>query len=134
MLDVLLKTKLFTPLPPTNQVLRSILIKQLNEGLSLGRALTLISAPAGYGKTVLVAEWAKETQTPITWLSLDDADDDPLRFFQYFITALQKVDSSIGPELMVMLRSGQLPAQEIFVTLLVNDIFGIKKYFCMCAG
>src|SRR5512134_1181600 len=85
----LLLTKLFVPLPRSNPVLRSRLIERLNEGLSAGRKLTLVSAPAGFGKTTLVSEWLSTCGRPVAWLSLDEGDSDPARFLTYLITALQ---------------------------------------------
>jgi LuxR family maltose regulon positive regulatory protein len=125
----LLAAKFFQPVLHPNQVARPHLIQRLNEGLASGRTVSLFSAPAGYGKSALVAEWVKQSHLPVTWLSLDEADDDPVRFFQYFIATLQKVDSSIGTELAVVLRAGQLPPQETLVTLLVNDLQGVKSNF-----
>ena len=125
----LLEAKFFQPLLNPNQVARPHLVQRLNEGLASVRPVTLVSAPAGYGKSALIAEWARQTRLPVTWLSLDEADDDPLRFFLYFIAALQKVDPSIGAELAVVLRAGQLPPQETLVTLLVNDLLATKSAF-----
>jgi ATP/maltotriose-dependent transcriptional regulator MalT len=91
-------SKLFLPAPSPNQVTRPHLIQRLNDGLASARPLTLISAPAGYGKSALAAEWVKQAKLPVIWLALDEADDEPSRFFFYFIAALQKIDPSIGGE------------------------------------
>jgi LuxR family maltose regulon positive regulatory protein len=92
--ETLLLTKLFVPPPRPKIILRPRLIERLNEGLSAGRKLTLISAPAGFGKTTLVSEWVAgcerlEPKVPVAWLSLDEGDNDPTRFLTYFIAALQ---------------------------------------------
>ena len=76
----LLSTKLYIPLPRPNLVLRPRLIERLDEGLHLGRKLTLISAPAGFGKTTLINEWVTGGRWPVAWLSLDKEDNDPARF------------------------------------------------------
>ena len=74
-------------------MLRPRLVQRLNEGLAAGRRLTLISAPAGFGKSMCAGEWAACLgRQPLAWLSLDAADNDPGRFFIYFIAALQKLD------------------------------------------
>ena len=69
----ILATKLYVPPPRAKIVVRSRLIKQLNEGL---RKLTLISAPAGFGKTTLVSEWVEDNERPTAWLSLDEGDNE----------------------------------------------------------
>ena len=85
----LLATKLHRPPIPPKRVQRPHLIQRLNEGLEFGRQITLVSAPAGFGKTTCISEWVNTLDLPVTWLSLDPADDDPGRFFAYFVAALQ---------------------------------------------
>jgi ATP/maltotriose-dependent transcriptional regulator MalT len=82
----------------------------------------LIAAPAGYGKTTLAAQWTAQLDRPLTWLALDEADDDPLRFCTYFVAALQRVRPAIGAELLPALLAGQLPPQAALVTTLLNDL------------
>ena len=89
-----LVTKLYIPPPRPGVVLRPRLIERLDEGLR--RKLTLISAPAGFGKTTLVSEWIADCERPTAWLSLDEADNDPARFLTYLIAALQTVVPAIG--------------------------------------
>ena len=77
---------------------------------ALSRRLTLLSAPAGFGKTTLVSDWVSQVEQPVVWLSLDKEDADPKRFWQYFITALQAVSQEIGETSMGMLQHGnQVP-------------------------
>jgi LuxR family maltose regulon positive regulatory protein len=83
----ILATKLYIPRPRPNVVHRPRLIERLNEGHPSGRKLTLISAPAGYGKTTLLSEWIPQSERCVTWVSLDDGDNDPVRFWAYFIAA-----------------------------------------------
>ena len=90
----LLSTKLFTPPVRKNLVPRPRLIERLNEGLE-GK-LTLISAPAGFGKTTLVSEWLAGCERPVAWLSLDEGDNDPARFLTYLVAALQTIAAKIG--------------------------------------
>jgi LuxR family maltose regulon positive regulatory protein len=108
----LLATKLYLPPAPATLVSRSRLLKRLNVGLSQGRRLTLVSAPAGYGKTTLVVEWltpvmleardlgledavlapSPKPQAPkMAWLSLDEHDNDLARFFAYLLHAFQQI-------------------------------------------
>ena len=89
----ILATKLYVP-PPQPVVPRPRLIERLNEGLH--RKLTLISAPAGFGKTTLLSEWVAGCERPAAWLSLDEGDNDPARFLAYLVAALQTVAADIG--------------------------------------
>lgn len=99
MSDTLLTTKLYAPPSRPNSVPRPRLVQKLDEGLMMGRRLTLVSAPAGYGKTTLVSTWLRSTDHRFTWLSLDSGDDDLACFFAYLVAALQRVD--VGIELTV---------------------------------
>jgi len=129
---ILLATKLHPPSPPAKQVQRPHLIQRLNEGLESGRQITLVSAPAGFGKTTCISQWLNTLEGwPVSWLSLDPADDDPGRFFAYFIAALQKVNPSLGREVEGVLRSGQLPSGEAFCAALCNDILAIDEPFLL---
>ena len=85
----LLTTKLYVPPARSNLVLRPRLTELLNDGLQ--RKQTLISAPAGFGKTTLVSEWLARCERPVAWLSLDEGDNDTTRFLTYFVAALQTV-------------------------------------------
>ena len=91
----ILATKLYIPPPRPKVVLRPRLIERLNEGLSSGRKLTLISAPAGFGKTTLVSEWVAGCERPVAWLSLDEGDNDPARFLTYLVAALQTIAGEV---------------------------------------
>jgi len=122
----LLSSKFFPPPLAARWVKRADLVARIEAGLDALHPLTLVSAPAGYGKTAIVAEWAQRSRRPVTWLALDESDNEPLRFFMYFIAALQKVHASIGVELMALLQSNQLPPRETLVTLLINDLIESK--------
>ena len=118
----LLRTKLYIPPPRPGLVPRPRLVERLDEGLRRGLQLTLISAPAGYGKTTLVTGWLQGLERPVAWLSLDEGDNDPARFFTYPVSALQGVEESIGASVTAALRSPELPPLEALVTALINAV------------
>ena len=124
-----LTTKLF--LPPARQTLvdRPALLNQLKAGLR-GK-LTLVSAPAGFGKTSLVAAWRKETETPLAWFSLDEEDNEPVRFLDYLIGALQMVDEDLGDESAELLRRSTTPPLKVVLTSILNEINAYDKEFVM---
>ncbi|MFN8380617.1 MAG: LuxR C-terminal-related transcriptional regulator [Anaerolineales bacterium] len=125
----ILATKLYVPSPRPQLVLRSRLIDQLNEGLLLHRRLTLISAPAGFGKTTLISEWIVGCDQPVAWLSLDEGDNDSTRFLIYLVRALQTIAPNIGEGLLGVLQSLQPPPIESILTTLLNEITSIPKNF-----
>ena len=122
-----LSTKLYIPPLRPNLVPRLRLIQQLDEGLEAGRRLTLVSAPAGFGKTTLITEWVCSSAREVAWVSLDEADNDPARFLTYLVAALQQVDGSIGQTIQPLLQApqftdaGALPAQSL-VAPLIHDV------------
>lgn len=105
----ILKTKLHQPAAPQNLVPRPALIQKLDEGLEAGRDITLVSAPAGFGKTTCISEWISTLNLPAAWLSLDHSDDDPARFLLYLINALKTINSEIGHEIEAVISTGQVP-------------------------
>jgi LuxR family maltose regulon positive regulatory protein len=125
----LLATKLFIPTPRPIAVRRSRLIERLNDGLH--HKLTLISAPAGFGKTTLLAEWLADCERPAAWLSLDEGDNDLQRFLTYLIAALQTIVANLGQGTLAMLQSPQLPPTESLLTTLVNDIASVPDHFTL---
>ena len=127
----LLLTKLYAPPPRPNLVLRPRLVQRLNEGLSGGRKLTLISAPAGFGKTTLVSEWLADNESPVAWLSLDEGDNDPTRFLTYLVAALQTISANIGAGALAVLQSSQPPSSESIPTALLNEITTIPENFLL---
>jgi LuxR family maltose regulon positive regulatory protein len=127
--EQLLRTKLFTPSIRPNQIARPRL-SNLIDG-SLDRALILVSAPAGYGKTTLVSSWLKEKSIPSAWLSLDDSDNDPGRFLHYLLTTLVPFAPAIQTDLLGMLRGIQ-PAQfENVINLLANELAAFSNPFIL---
>ena len=129
MSTTILATKLYVPPPRPKVVLRPNLIERLNEGLH--RKLTLISAPAGFGKTTLVSEWVACCQRPVAWLSLDEGDNDPARFLTYLVAALQTVEPNIGAGILNVLQSPQPPPTESILTTLLNEINAIQDNFVL---
>ena len=125
----ILATKLYIPSPRAKVVIRPRLIERLNEGLLSDRKLTIISAPAGFGKTTLVSEWINGCGRQVAWLSLDEGDSDPIRFLTYLVAALQTIAPSIGAEVLSALQSPQLPPIEAILTPLVNEINAIPDKF-----
>jgi LuxR family maltose regulon positive regulatory protein len=122
MADRLLSTKLYIPRPRRELVHRSRLLERLDAGFR-GK-LTLVSAPAGYGKTTLVSDWIARSQIPAAWLSLDASDNDLARFISYLIAALQQIGPGIGADVQSILETDSDPPVEIepLLTALVNDI------------
>jgi len=125
----ILTTKLYVPPLRENVVLRPHLIERLNEGLR--RKLTLVSAPAGFGKTTLLSEWIAAYKGPVAWLSLDEGDNDSARFWSHFIAALQTLSANIGAETLGALQSPQLPSIEAILTSLLNEIISIPDDFIL---
>ena len=118
--DVLLATKLYMPAPRPGLVPRPRLAERLNEGLT--RGLVLVSAPAGYGKTVLLADWAQRAQFPAAWLSLDAGDNDPARFWRYAVAAMDRVRPGIGGRVGPLLGPPAPTSFEPLVTALINEL------------
>ncbi len=127
----ILATKLYVPPPRSKVVLRPRLIERLNEGLSAGRKLTLISAPAGFGKTTLVSGWVADCDQKVAWLSLDEGDNDPIRFLTYLVAALQTIMANIGEGVLRVLQSPQPPPTEVILTALLNEITTIPDNFVL---
>jgi LuxR family maltose regulon positive regulatory protein len=113
-------------------VSRARLIGRLDRAIE--RKLTLVSAPAGFGKTTLLAEWlaaARASERPSAWVSLDQGDNDPALFWAYFIAALQKVQPGVGEGALSLLRSPQPPPIEPVLTALINEISAIEHDFAL---
>jgi LuxR family maltose regulon positive regulatory protein len=104
----------------------------LAEGM--GRKLTLISAPAGFGKTTLLSEWRmlhSESDWSVGWVSLDEGDDDLVRFLSYLVAALQTIEPEIGQDVLLLLRSPQPSPVETVMTALINDVAQIPQDFAL---
>lgn len=162
MADLLLQTKLFLPLARGALVPRTHLLERLGYKFwqpgGFLRQLTLVCAPAGYGKTTLVAAWLKQKAEggrvtkdesgrmkdevippssfthhpfPVAWLSLDEGDNDLARFLAYLVAALQTISANLGAGVLGMLQSPQLPPIETILTTLLNEITILPDYFVL---
>lgn len=127
----ILATKLYAPPLRPQLVRRPRLIEQLNRGLLSGGRLTLISAPAGFGKTTLVSEWVDSCERPVAWLSLDDGDNELAPFLTYLVAALQMVNAGNGMGLLAALQSSQPPPIESILTTLINEIAAVQNNFIL---
>lgn len=121
----LLATKLYIPSPHTTVISRPHLLARLDEGLGQGRHLTLVAAPAGYGKTTLLSEWANRyvgesaKRRPVAWLTLDKSDSDPARFWAYLLTSLRKAIALDIPDALQLPQGIQIAD---LMTGLINQI------------
>src|SRR5437667_593691 len=125
----ILATKLYLPRLRPNVVSRPRLIERLNEGLH--RKLTLIAAPAGFGKTTLVSQWLAGGSRPTAWLSLDEGENDLTRFLTYLVAAFQTIAPTIGEGVLGMLQSSQPPPPEAILTALLNEITTLPDHFVL---
>src|SRR5262245_10111104 len=115
-MTLILTTKLYIPRMRPKAVLRPRLIARLNAGLN--GILTLISAPAGFGKTTLVSQWLAGCARPVAWLSLEAEENDPTRFLTYLIAAAQTIAPPFGAGVLGALQSPQPPPLDALVTAL----------------
>ena len=125
----LLSTKLAIPLLRASLVTRRRLLRQLDEGLQ--HKLTLISAPAGFGKTTLVSEWISlhdgQNNSPrVAWVSLDPNDNDPVRFWRYVLSASQTFDHEVSQSALTFLDHSQVPDFESLLTLFINRLASLS--------
>ena len=118
--DPQLATKLHVPRPRARLVPRPRLLKRLAQGME--GALTLVSAPAGFGKTTLLSQWFAHSGVPVAWLSLDPEDNDQVRFLSCVIAALQRFDHRIGRTALALLHTPQPAPPEAVLALLINDV------------
>lgn len=127
----LLLTKLNKPHLRSQRLFRSMLVQQLNAGLD-GK-LTLVCAPAGYGKTTLVLEWLSNLpeDANASWISLDENDNDPVRFIAYLIAAIQTSYPHIGKTTSSMLENPQAPPDEVILTSLFNELTRLSSPFIL---
>lgn len=129
--DNLLSTKLRVPRLKEDLIFRSHLIDRLNTNLvgsaGFNRKLTLISAPAGYGKSTLAIQWLSQLNLPAAWLSLDENDNDLARFASYLGASITIIDTRVEIKLDGLIRSQQRPALVEFVTLFVNNIINLGQ-------
>jgi LuxR family maltose regulon positive regulatory protein len=121
--DALLATKLHIPRPRPDFLARPRLLEQLAQGTA--RELTLICAPAGFGKTSLLGAWARGSHRPVAWLSLDQGDSDPARFWRYLAAALDGLRAGIHQQVAALLQGPQQPPFEPVLTVMVNELVAL---------
>lgn len=126
-----LATKLYNPPRKPGLVQRPVLVQRIEDGYKSGKRVTLVSAPAGFGKTTIISEWitTPEYQKPFGWISLDDGDNDPVRFLIYLVSAIQKVNKELGNSVLASLQSVQAPILTDLVETLINEIFSVTTPF-----
>jgi LuxR family maltose regulon positive regulatory protein len=118
--DVLLATKFGIPRLRPDFLPRSHLVGRLEEATT--RECVLVSTPAGFGKTTLLASWARSAARPVAWLSLDGDDNDPVRFWRYVVSALERVQPGLGGQALALLDAPAQPTPKAVVTALVNEL------------
>ncbi|MCP4428651.1 MAG: hypothetical protein GY803_29545 [Chloroflexi bacterium] len=127
--EILLRTKLFVPPLRPSLVPRSRLLTKLEDGIE-GK-LSLVAAPAGFGKTTLIVHWLKQQARPVAWLSLDENDDLPLRFFTYLATAIQTINPHLAQNLAASLRSAAPPDETAVIPALLNELAAHPEPFIL---
>ena len=127
--DLIVRTKLNRPPPPADLVPRERLVDLLQSNPD--RSLTLVSAPAGYGKSTLVARWLDLIDVPGVYLSLDAEDDEPRIFLRYFIEAVRMHSPSSCRRTHELLGAAELPPPSLLGDYLVNDLLAIKRPFIL---
>jgi len=125
----LLRTKTSVPPSRPKGVRRKRLLERLEEGAQ--RGLTLVVAPAGFGKTTLVTEWTKAASIPAAWYSLDDSDRVPDRFLTYLIQSVQRHHSQVGQTALAIIQSRGTVGSEAILSSLVNDLSEISTEFAI---
>ncbi|HEX2742428.1 MAG TPA: hypothetical protein VHM69_18455, partial [Rubrobacter sp.] len=126
----ILRAKLYVPRARLDNVARPRLYERLDEGVR--RELTVVSAPAGFGKTTLLADWSRRGELPVAWVSLDERDDDPVRFLLYLIAAIGTIHQGFGETTRAFLSS-LLSQEELepVLTALSNEILELPSDFVL---
>ena len=124
-LPPILRTKVLLPQSHADLVARERLFQELDSGFRLG--LTVVTAPPGYGKTTLVAEWVRRRMIPCAWLSLDAEDDLLPRFWMYVAAAFEELERGCTGSTLAMLRSPAVPSTEAVLTELLNGRAEIER-------
>ncbi|MGC5327243.1 LuxR C-terminal-related transcriptional regulator [Brevibacillus sp. SYSU BS000544] len=126
---IILQTKLMRPKIPNTIVKRPRLYIKLMSGLA--KKVSIISAPAGFGKSTLLSEWTHSLDIPVSWLSLDKGDNDLVRFWTYVVATLTEVTPSLGKRAQSILHSVSIQTVDNMVTLLLNDILELQDHFLL---
>jgi LuxR family transcriptional regulator, maltose regulon positive regulatory protein len=126
----ILRAKLYVPRGRPNAVPRPRLYERLDEGVR--RELTVVSAPAGFGKTTLLADWSRRSEFPVAWVSLDERDDDPVRFLLYVVATIGTIHEDFGETTRAFLSSLQSREElEPVLTALSNEILEVPCDFVL---
>jgi len=127
----LLKTKLYVPPTRSELVSRPRLIERIDEGITRDRRLTLISAPAGFGKTTLLSEWAAHCPWPVGWVSLDEGDNDSVRFWAYVVAALRSAAIEMDDVTAPLTQTPGPPPAETALVPLLNQLTEVPGPFIL---
>ena len=127
MSDTLLLTKVSLPILRNILVPREKVLKQLSEGVQDNHLLTLVSAPAGYGKTTTIRMWVEKAGYPVAWVSLEKSDNDLKQFITYVLTALQQAEDDLGQAALEVVENGREINLQQILGLLVNDLYGLDQ-------
>ena len=122
----LLSTKLYIPPPRANAVVRPRLTEKLSTVLNQPGSFALLSGPAGFGKTILLSEFVAALKQPVVWVSLDEGDNDPIRFWSYLIAAFQSVQAKVGESALALFQFPQPLPVETVPSILINDLAGLS--------
>lgn len=125
----LIQTKLHRPPLPRDLVARTRLTDLVD--CQPQRALSLVSAPAGYGKSTLISRWAEALECPVAWVSLDEQDSDIAIFMSYFLAALQTIFQDAGAETWALIQSTELPPLAVISRTLINELHQIETDFVL---
>ncbi|MGB5650568.1 MAG: response regulator, partial [Sedimenticolaceae bacterium] len=123
----ILRTKLHRPPPPQDLVPRTRLLERLETGRV--RPLTLVSAPAGYGKSMLVSSWLEKADWPSAWLSLDEADSEIRQFLGYFVAAVKSIFADACEQIEVLSNAPSLPSAGAVAAILANELDALTQPF-----
>ena len=126
----IIQTKLNRPPVPHDLVARQHLLDRLNGRLN--RPMSLVCAPAGYGKSTLVSEWLEHCKLPFAWLSLNETENDLRLFLSYFLAAVNTIHPEIGEEILPLLKGQELPPATVLAGRLTNDLNSIDSPFILC--
>ncbi len=125
--DPLLMTKVSLPIMRRVLVPRKNVLSRLSEGVRDGHLLTLVSAPAGYGKTTTVRMWVEDAGYPVAWVTLEQSDNDLKQFLTYFLTALGQPEDDLGHAALEVVENSQEVDLQRVLTLLINDLFELDQ-------
>lgn len=127
--EFVLATKLYMPPTRDDLISRAHLVERLQIGFQ--QSLTLLCAPAGFGKSTLLSAWARQTDHPVAWLSLDETDNEPVQFMRYFLAAIQTRHPDFGQDIASALQSTQSPPLQSLIPPLLNAIHAIPERFAL---